>query len=40
MKKPTITNQNCRSPWAFDHRIRRWEVLFEGKRLINPVCGY
>lgn len=29
MKKPTITNQNCRSPWTFDQRIRRWEVLFE-----------
>jgi hypothetical protein len=29
MKKPCITNQNCRAPWTFGHRIRRWEVLFE-----------
>ena len=35
MKKPTITNENCRSPWTFDARIRQWEVVYRDERLTH-----
>ena len=35
MKKPAITNENCRSPWTFSHRVRQWEVVYRDERLTH-----